>query len=212
MIRILIADDHSLVRRGLKNILLDEFPMADVVEIGDAEGLLAQVRVKEWDIVITDVSMPGRSGLETIPEIKQLYPKLPVLVLSAHSEDQYALRVLKAGASGYLMKESADEELVIAVKRALLGKKYITASIADKLASSYDLNASKLPHEILSDREFEVFKMIASGKSISEIGNILYLSATTISTYRARILIKMDFKTNSALIQYAIENKLLQPT
>ena len=209
MIRILIADDHSLIRRGLKTILLDEFPSADVVETSDAEGLLAQLRVREWDIIITDVSMPGRSGLEAIPEIKQLYPKLPILVLSTYSEDQYALRVLKAGASGYLMKESADAELVIAVKRALLGKKYITPSIADKLASSFDLSSTKLPHELLSDREFEVFKMIAFGNSVSEIGNILSLSATTISTYRARILMKMDVKTNSALIQYAIENKIL---
>lgn len=209
MIKILIADDHALVRRGLKNILLEEFPSAIIEETVDAESLLAQLRIKEWDIIITDVSMPGRSALEALPEIKQMNPNIPVLVLSAHSEDQYALRVLKAGASGYLMKESADDELVIAVKRALLGKKYITPSIADKLASSFDCTTTKLPHEILSDREFEVFRLIASGKSVSEIGSILYLSPTTISTYRTRILAKMDLKTNAALVQYAIENKIL---
>jgi DNA-binding NarL/FixJ family response regulator len=129
--------------------------------------------------------------------------------LSAHSEDQYALRVLRAGASGYVMKESVSDELVVAVKRTLLGKKYITPSIAEKLVASFDINSSKSPHEVLSDREFEVFKMLASGKSVSQIGQTLFLSATTISTYRARILVKMDLKTNAALTLYAIENNII---
>ena len=209
MIRILMADDHALIRRGLKEILLDEFPDAAITEVNDSESLLQKVRDDEWDIVITDISMPGRSGLDALPEIKQLQPKLPVLVLSAHTEDQYALRILKAGATGYLMKESAPAELITAVRRALHGKKYITPSIAEKLASSFDINTSLLPHEILSDREFEVFKMIASGKSVSEIGAILFLSPTTISTYRARILLKMDLKNNAGLIKYALENKIV---
>ena len=209
MIRILIADDHALIRRGLKDILFEEFSEAEITDVIDSESLLQQVRNNEWDIIITDLSMPGRSGLEALQEIKQLHPKLPVLVLSAHPEDQYALRVLKGGASGYLMKESAPEELITAVRKALIGKKHITPSIAEKLASAFDIHASQLPHEMLSDREFEVFKMIASGKSVSEIGDILYLSPTTISTYRARILLKMDIKNNAGLTLYAVENKIL---
>lgn len=209
MIRILIADDHAIVRRGLKDILVEEFPAAQIREVTDAEGLVAQVRKQEWDIVITDITMPGRSGLEALQDIKQLYPKLPVLVLSAHSDDHYALRVLKAGAAGYLMKESAPDELVIAVQRVLLGKKYITTAIAEKLASAYDFNSNILPHETLSDREFEVFKMLASGKSVSEIGRILFLSTNTVSTYRARIMTKMNIKINARLTQYAVENKII---
>ena len=209
MIRILIADDHAIFRRGLRDILLEEFATAQIVEVGDAETLLAEVRKQEWDIVITDVTMPGRNGLEAVRDIKQIYPKLAILILSAHSDDHYALRALKAGAAGYLMKESAADELVTAVNKALLGKKYITPSVAEKLASSLDISSNKLPHEILSDREFEVFKMLASGKSVSEIGNILFLSPTTISTYRFRILTKMKIKTNAGLTRYAIENKII---
>jgi DNA-binding NarL/FixJ family response regulator len=209
MIKILIADDHAIVRRGLKDILLEEFPAAQICEVADAESLVAEVRKHAWDIVITDLTMPGRSGLEALQDIKGINAKLPVLILSAHSEDHYALRVLKAGASGYLMKESAPDELVIAVQRALLGKKYITPAIAEKLASAFDINSKILPHETLSDREFEVFKMLASGKSVSEIGYILFLSTSTVSTYRARILTKMDINTNAGLTQYAMENKII---
>lgn len=208
MIRALIADDHAIIRRGLADILKDNFIDAHIVEVADTESLLKEVRNNEWDIVITDMSMPGRGGLEALHQIKEMFPRLPVLVLSVHAEDQYALRVLKAGASGYLMKESALDELVIAVKRALLGKKYITASVGEKLASTLDLTSSLLPHEILSDREFEVFKMLAAGKAVSEIGTALSLSPSTISTYRARILFKMDIKSNAGLAQYAIENKI----
>ena len=194
MIRILIADDHAIVRRGLKDILLEEFPAAQICEVADAESLVAKVRKQEWDIVITDLTMPGRSGLEALQDIKNISAKLPVLILSAHSEDHYALRVLKAGASGYLMKESAPDELVIAVQRAFLGKKYITPAIAEKLACAFDINSNILPHEALSNREFQVFKLLASGKSVSEIGHILFLSTTTISTYRSRIMAKMNIK------------------
>lgn len=209
MIRILMADDHALIRRGLKEILLDEFPNAEITEVSDSETLLEKVKSDEWDIIITDISMPGRGGLEAVHEIKQIYPKLPVLVLSAHPEDQYALRVLKARASGYLMKESAPDELIAAVRSVLLGKKYITPSLAEKVAASFDIDSSLLPHEILSDREFEVFKMIASGKSVSGIGALLFLSPPTISTYRARVLLKMNIKNNAGLIKYALENKIV---
>src|SRR5579871_2940447 len=205
MTRILIADDHTIVRRGLKQILLEEFPSAHIDEAEDAEVLLKKIMKDEWDVVITDLSMPGRSGMEALQQIKLHYPKLPVLVLSAHPEDQYAMRVLKAGASGYLNKEAAPDELVKAIHRVLLGKKYITASIADQLISELDKDGEKRPHEYLSDREFEVFKLIASGKSVSDIAKQMSLGVTTISTYRARILEKMGMKTNALLTMYAIE-------
>jgi len=209
MVRIIIADDHTVVRKGLKQILLEEFPSAHIEEVSDAEELLKKVMKSEWDVVISDLSMPGRSGLESLQQIKQHYPRLPVLILSVHSEEHYAIRVLKAGASGYLSKDTASDELVKAVNRVLLGKKYITASIAEKLASTLDQDNDKPSHEHLSDREFEVLKLIASGKSVSDIAAMLSLSVTTVSTYRARILTKMNMKTNADLTLYAIENKLL---
>jgi len=209
MIRILIADDHTIVRRGLKQILLEEFPSSFIDEAADAEILLKKVMKEEWDVIITDLSMPGRSGMEALQQIKLYYPKLPVLVLSGHSEEQYAIRVLKAGAFGYLNKESAPEELVKAVHRVLLGKKYITPSIADQLIMGLDKDTEKLPHESLSDRELEVFILIAKGKAVSDIANQMSLSVTTVSTYRARVLEKMNMKTNAQLTIYAMENKLL---
>jgi len=209
MIRIIIADDHIIVRKGLRQILLEEFPSAMIEEAGDSDELLKKIMTAEFDIVISDLSMPGRSGLESLQQIKQYYPKLPVLILSMHSEDHYALRVLKAGASGYLNKDSAPAELVQAVHRILLGKKYITATIAEKLASNFDKNTDKQSHELLSDREFEVLKLIAAGKSVSDIAALLSLSVTTVSTYRARILVKMNMNTNADLTLYAIENKLI---
>ncbi|HLI92776.1 MAG TPA: response regulator transcription factor [Puia sp.] len=210
MLRILIADDHTVVRKGLRQILLEEFPSAEIVETPDAASLFLKVLREEWDVVITDISMPDKSGLEALQQIRRDYPRLPVLVLSAHSEDQYAIRSLKAGASGYLCKDSASEELVGAVRRILMGKRYITASLAEKLASQLDQDADRLPHENLSDREFEVMRFLAAGKAVSEIAGQLCLSVTTISTYRARILTKMDLKTNYDLTRYAMENKLLE--
>lgn len=209
MLRILIADDHSVVRRGLRQILLEEFLAADIAEVADADELFSRVLKEEWDVVITDISMPGRSGLEVLQQIRQHYPRLPVLVLSVHPEDQYAIRVMKAGASGYLNKESAPEELVKAVHRVLLGKKYITSSLAEKLAETLDQDAEKLPHEFLSDREFEVMRLLAGGSPVSEIAEKLSLSPTTVSTYRSRVLTKMNARTNADLTRYAMENKLL---
>ncbi|HUB62619.1 MAG TPA: response regulator transcription factor [Puia sp.] len=210
MLRILIADDHTVVRKGLKQILLEEFPTAEITETADAATLFMKVLREDWDIVITDISMPDKSGLEVLQQIRRDYPRLPVLILSAHSEDQYAIRALKAGASGYLCKDSASEELVTAIRRILLGKKYITASLAEKLAFHLDQeDGNRPPHEHLSDREFEVMKFLASGKVVSEIASQLCLSVTTISTYRARILTKMNLKTNYDLTRYAMENKLL---
>jgi len=209
MIRVLIADDHTVVRRGLKQILLEGFPTAQIEEVPDAEELIKRVMQAEWDVVISDLSMPGRSGLEALQQIKQLQPKLPVLILSIHPEEQYAIRVLKAGASGYLSKDSAPDELVNAVQRVLLGKKYITDTIAEKLASVLDQDSNKSPHEYLSDREFSVLKMLAGGKSVSEIAESLFLSVTTVSTYRSRIMTKMNMKSNADLTLYAVEHKLL---
>jgi two-component system, NarL family, invasion response regulator UvrY len=209
MMRILIADDHTVVRRGLRQILTEEFLAAHIVDVTDADELFNRVLKEEWDVVITDISMPGRSGLEVLQQIRQHYPKLPILVLSVHPEDQYAIRVMRAGASGYLNKESASEELVKAVHRVLLGKKYITPELAEKLAETLDQDADRQPHESLSDREFEVMRQLAAGASVSEIADRLSLSPTTVSTYRARILSKMNVKTNADLTRYVMENNLL---
>src|ERR1700759_4479017 len=175
----LIADDHSVVRRGLKQILFEAFPSAVIEEVTNAEDLLKRVTRESWDVVISDISMPGRSGLEVLQQVRLDHPKLPFLILSVHPEDQYAIRVLKAGASGYLNKDSAPEELVKAIDRVLLGKKYITPSIAEKLANTLEQDAEKFTHEYLSDREFEVLKLIAAGKSVSDIATQISLSATT---------------------------------
>ena len=209
MTRILVADDHTVVRRGLRQILLEGFPGAHVEEVGDAEDLIKNVIKAEWDVVISDLSMPGRSGLDALQQIKQLHPNLPVLILRRHPEEQYALRVLKAGASGYLSKDMAPDELVNAVKKVMLGKKYITASVAEKLAATLDQDHNKPLHEFLSDREFNVLKMLAAGRSVSEIAETLFLSVTTVSTYRSRIMTKMNLKNNAELTLYSMENKLL---
>ncbi|HKR06378.1 MAG TPA: response regulator transcription factor [Bacteroidia bacterium] len=209
MIRILIADDHSIVRRGLKEILLDEFPDAQISEVNNGAELLQKARKETWNIIISDLSMPGRNGLEALKQLKVESPKIPVLILSMHPEDQYAIRVLRAGAAGYLTKESASDELVNAVRKILDGRRYITPSIAEKLAESLEKDLSATLHETLSDREFDVLKLIASGKTVSEIADIFSLSVNTVSTYRARILEKMNMKTNAELTHYAINKKLV---
>ncbi|HOZ78763.1 MAG TPA: response regulator transcription factor [Ferruginibacter sp.] len=209
MIRILIADDHMVVRKGLRQILAEEFTDAHIEDVPDAEELIKKVIKEKWDVVISDLTMPGKSGLDALLYIKQNNPTLPVLILSIHPEEQYAIRVLKAGASGYLSKDTAPDELVNAVKRVMQGKKYITLSIAEKIADSLDSDSDKKMHEYLSDREFVVFKMLAAGKAVGEIADNLSLSVTTVSTYRARILSKMNMKSNASLTLYAIENNLL---
>lgn len=209
MIQILIADDHAIVRRGLKLLLLEEYPSAEIGKVGDSESLVKSVIQKQWDVVICDISMPGRSGLDALSQIKQIAPKLPVLIMSMYPEDQYALRVLKAGAAGYLGKETIHDDIVKAIQTVRLGKKFITPAIADKLAQAFETDAGTNLHDKLSDREFDVFKMIASGKSVSEIANQFSLSITTVSTYRSRILEKMDLKSNADLTRYALEKKLI---
>jgi len=209
MIRILVADDHAVVRKGLKQIITDEFPSSQITEVGDVESLIVQVVKADWDVIICDISMPGRSGVEALEQIKQIKPEIPVLMLSMHSEDQYAMRVLKAGASGFLNKSSVHEELIKAIHMVRLGRKYITPSVAEKLAESLSSASGKKLHETLSNREFEILKMIASGKSISEIADQLLLSPTTVSTYRSRILEKMVMKSNADITRYALENELI---
>ena len=209
MVRILIVDDHAIVRKGLKEILLEAYPSAHIEDVTDADSMINKAKEANWDIIISDLSLPGLSGLEALKHLKQFVPKIPVLILSIHPEEQYAIRILKAGAAGYLNKDTAPDELVKAVQRVLQGRKYISSSVAEKLASSPDLENGKMSHELLSDREFEVLKLIASGKTISEIAVLLSLSITTVSTYRSRLLAKMDLKNNAELTMYAIENKLL---
>lgn len=209
MLRILIADDHAIVRKGLKQVILEEYPSAVIGEAADAEALLQLVIEKEWNIVICDMNMPGRSGLDALNQIKHAAPNLPVLIMSMYPEDQYALRVLKAGASGYLGKDHVHDDIIKAIQTLQLGKKFITPSVAEKLASTLGQDNSVQSHETLSDREFDVFKLLASGKSVSEIAAQLSLSATTVSTYRSRIMEKMGIQSNAGLTRYALEKKLI---
>jgi DNA-binding NarL/FixJ family response regulator len=210
MIRILIADDHAILRRGLIEILAREFPGAVCGEAENAVQVVAQVENHKWDLVILDVSMPGRSGVDALADLQRLDPKLPVLVLSVHPEDQYAKRVLKAGASGYMNKDTAPEELIRAIRKVLAGGRYVSAALAEKLAWELHEDAGQFPHERLSNREFEVLRMIASGRTVSQIADQLHLSVTTISTYRARILEKMNMTTNAELMHYAMRNHLVE--
>jgi two-component system invasion response regulator UvrY len=205
MINILITDDHTVVREGLKRILKEEFPEATFGEAGDGNQALEKTRSEVWDVIILDITMSGRNGLEVLKQMRAENIKTPVLILSMHPEDQYAVRVLKAGASGYLTKESASEELVTAIRRIISGRKYITLSLAEKLANDLEIDTDKPIHELISDREFQVLNLIASGKTVSEIAVELSLSVTTISTYRSRILEKMNMKTNAELTHYAIQ-------
>ena len=210
MIKILIADDHAIVRAGLKQIVSQEKDIIAAAEAADASELMNLLKQDTYDIVILDINMPGKSGLEALKDIRSEYPDLPVLILSMYNEDQYGLRALKAGASGYLKKGSAPEELVTAVRRIVSGGKYISQYLAEKMADSLQEKRNLLPHERLSDREYQVMCLIASGKSVDEIAGILTISAHTIYSYRSRILEKLHMKTNVELTQYALQNKLIE--
>jgi DNA-binding NarL/FixJ family response regulator len=209
VIRVLIADDHAILRTGLREILVRELKGVVCGEAGNAGQVLDLVRKQHWDLVILDVTMPGRSGLDVIRELKPLRPKLPILVLSMHPEDQYAKRVLKAGASGYMNKEGAPEELIGAIQRVLAGGRYVSPALAEVLALDLVRGVDQAVHESLSDRELEVLCLIGSGKAISQIAEVLHLSVTTVSTYRARILEKMSMTTTAELINYAVRNRLV---
>jgi len=193
---------------GLKQILKDEYPAAEIKQVADGESLIKEVTLHDWDLVISDLDMPGRSGLEALEQIKLMKPHLPVLILSIYAEDLYAVRVLKAGAAGYLNKNSAPDELITAIQRISLGKKYITPEIAEKLLSNLD-DDDKKPHELLTNREFEIFKLLALGKTVTQIAETLSLALTTISTYRSRVMEKLGLSTNSELTRYAISHHII---
>lgn len=210
MIRVLIADDHTVVRRGLKQIVGEEGDMTVTGEACDSQELVTLVRKQPCDVVVLDISMPGRSGLDVLKDVKHERPELPVLILSVHPEDQYAVRTLKLGASGYLTKDSAPEELVQAIRKVLMGGKYVTPSLAERLASDLASDSGRPLHETLSDREHQVLCMLASGKSVKEIADELALSVKTVSTYRSRILEKMNMRNNAELTHYAIASRLVE--
>ncbi|MEO8765167.1 MAG: response regulator transcription factor [Ginsengibacter sp.] len=207
MKRILLADDHSIIRVGLIQILKDEYPDIEVKEVGDGELLLKEVIKNDWDLVISDLDMPGLNGLQALEQIRLIKPDLPVLILSIFTEDLYAVRVLKAGASGYMNKNAAPYELITAVQRILMGRKYITPEIAEKLLAIPDIN--KEPHELLSNREFEIFKLLALGKTTTFIADSLSLALTTVSTYRSRIMDKFNLSANAELTRYAILHHII---
>ncbi len=209
MIRILVADDHTVVREGIKQILAGQDDMIVEVEAASGQEVLQKVTQKNYDLILLDISMPGRSGLEILDDLKTLHPKIPVLILSMHPEEQYAVRTLRAGAAGYLTKTSAPQELVSAIQKVSRGGKYVTVSLAEKLAFELDAGAEKPRHEKLSNREYQVMLMLASGRSVREVAEELCLSAKTISTYRTRILEKMDMKKNAELTLYSVKNNLI---
>lgn len=209
MKKILIADDHPAIRNGVKMILTNAFSDLEFGEASTAAEAIHKAREKEWDIIILDMDMPGRSGLDVLKQLKDEQSKIPVLFFSMHPEDQVGLRAIKAGASGYLSKDSAGEELVNAIQLILSGRKYITPTLAERMASQFENPLDKAPHEFLSDREYQTLLLIASGKTISQIAEELSLSVPTVSTYRARILEKTGMKTSAELTSYAIRNKLI---
>ena len=207
--RVLIADDHAVFRRGLRETLAEAFSKLTFGEAKTAQETVECVRRQEWEIVILDISMPGKSGLDILDDLKRLRPKLPVLFLSMHPEEQYARRALKAGAAGYLTKESVPEEMKTAVRRVLAGGRYVSANLAERLACDLREGADTPIHELLSDREFQVLRMIALGKTVKEIAGEISLSVKTVSTYRARILEKTGMKTTAELIRYALRAQLV---
>lgn len=209
MFRVLVADDHPLLRSGLKQVLAQEADLTLIGEAEDSEQVLQRLDEQPWDVVVLDIAMPGRGGLDTLREIRRRRPSLPVLVLSMHSEEQFAVRAIKAGASGYLSKSNASGEVVQAIRKVLSGKKYVSTSLAEALANALESSNDRPAHESLSDREFQVMCKIASGKTVSEIAAEVSLSVKTVSTYRARVLEKMNMRTNSELTRYAIQKGLV---
>jgi two-component system invasion response regulator UvrY len=207
--KVLIADDHPIFRAGLKETLAKESDVDVVGEADNGHKALELARKQRWDVVVLDITMPGKGGLEVLQELRRERPTLPVLILSAHPEDQLALRLIKAGAAGYLTKDKAPEVLLSALRKVLRGGKYVSESMAEKAVFQLASETTESLHESLSDREFQVMRMIASGKTIKEIGKELFLSVRTVSTYRARVLEKMNMKTNAELIRYALQNKLV---
>lgn len=209
MIRILIADDHTIMREGLKRILDGIDDIQVVAEAVDGHDTLAKARLGDFDVLLMDLSMPGKSGVDLIRQIKDEMPKLPILILTMHEEEQYAVRAIRAGARGYLTKESAGTQLVTALRKVASGRPYISIEVAEQLAMSAMPADNNLPHTLLSDREFEVFGHLVKGKSITEIGDLLHLSVKTVSTHKTRIMQKMERNTLSDLVQYAVAHNML---
>jgi DNA-binding NarL/FixJ family response regulator len=209
MIRILIADDHAILRRGLREILVRDMPEVNCGEAENALQVLIEVQAQNWDLVILDITMPGRSGLDVLRDLVRLRPTLPILVLSMHPEEQYGKRVLQAGAAGYMIKESAPEELIKAIGKVLGGGRYVSPALAETLASTLHEHYESGVHEALSPREFEILCMIGSGKTVGQIAKELDIGITTVSTHRARILKKMKLATNADLMRYGLHNHLI---
>ncbi|TMQ58825.1 MAG: response regulator transcription factor [Candidatus Eisenbacteria bacterium] len=210
MIRALIADDHAVLRRGLAEVLGEARDIVVQGEAGSCREVLAKLRQGEWDVVVLDLNFPDGNGLDLLREIKRQRPKLPILILTIASEDQYAVRALRSGASGYLTKESAPEELVQAVRKVVSGGRYVSPRLAERLALMIDRDADRPPHDQLSEREYQVFRLLASGHAVSEVAEELHLSVKTISTYRSRVLEKMSLRTNADLTVYAVRNHLVE--
>ncbi|NJD21503.1 MAG: response regulator transcription factor [Melioribacter sp.] len=208
--KIIIVDDHELVREGLKKVLLKEPGIQLVGEANNTLELFKLLEETEVDLVVLDITMPGRSGLDIISELKNLNDHIRILILSMHPEERFALRALKAGASGYLSKEAAARELVTAIRKIMSGGRYVSANLADHLLSNLDNDLGKLPHENLSNREFEIFRLIAKGKSVGQIAEELILSVNTITSYRSRMMEKMNFSSNAEIVRYAIEHNLIE--
>ncbi|HEX4956699.1 MAG TPA: response regulator transcription factor [Lacibacter sp.] len=209
MKRIIVADDHSYIRLGLIQILKDEFPFAEIKEISNGSDLINAVMSDDWDLIISDLEMPGKNGLEALEKIKEIKPHIPVLILSIYDEELYAIRALKAGASGYLNKNSIPEELINVIRHIQSGRKYINHETAEMLLK---MKEKKLPHEMLSNREFSIFILLAQGKSVSQIADQLTIATTTVSTHRSRILEKMHFSNNADITKYAIQHHLITGT
>jgi len=208
MLQILIADDHPIVRQGLKQILAESCDMMVAAEAGDGQEVLSEISQRDYDLVVLDITMPGRNGLDILKDIKHINPELPVLILSFHPEEQYALRALRSGASGYLTKQSAMSELESAIRKIAAGGKYVTLSLGESLAFYLDAK-EEVPHETLSDREYEVMCMIASGKSVTTVAKELSLSVKTVSTHRSRILEKTHLRDNTGIIRYCLQHGLV---
>jgi len=209
MIRVLIVDDHEIVRRGLKEVFSDEFSELEIGEAENSRAALELITTQEWNIVLLDINIPGRNGLEVLSEIKRVRPRTPVLVVSAYPEEEFAIRSFKLGASGYLSKSSASDELVAAAKKAMAGGKYVTALLAEKLAATLGSDIQHAAHESLSSRELQVLRRVASGRTIKEIAAELALSEKTVGTYRLRIARKMGLNSNVELTRYAMKHRLV---